>query len=107
MPIESIRIFFQNNFKKCLQDEFSENLVFSGGYALNSSANRFLTNDNKYFKNVYILCTLDTCRAIGAALVVSSKYVNKVDNLKSPYLGNKYSNQQVRDILERVNKIQR
>ena len=66
---------------------FSENLVFSGGCALNSSANRFLTNDNKYFKNVYIpFAPGDNGGAIGAALVVSSKYVNKVDNLKSPYL---------------------
>ncbi len=93
--------FFKVILKNVYKMNFSENLVFSGGCALNSSANRFLTNENKYFKNVYIpFAPGDNGGAIGAALAVSAKYVNKIDNLKSPYLGNKYSDQQVREILE-------
>ena len=101
----SVQKVYEYFFKIILEDvnnmNFSETLVFSGGCALNSSANRLLTNDNKYFKNVYIpFAPGDNGGAIGAALVVSAKYVNKVDNLKSPYLGNKYSDQHVGDILK-------
>ena len=62
--------FFKIILKSVYKMNFSENLVFSGGCALNSSANEFLTNDNKYFKNVYIpFAPGDNGGAIGAALV--------------------------------------
>ena len=92
--------FFEKILTNLSKNNFSKNLVFAGGCALNSSANRFLTNNKKYFNNIYIpFAPGDNGGAIGAALVVSAKYKNIITNLKSPYLGNKFSDEYVQNIL--------
>ena len=37
---------------------------------------------------------------LGAALVVATKYSNKIQNLKTPYLGSEYNNNDVKKILK-------
>ena len=78
---------------------YSNNLVYSGGCGLNSSANRIITN-KEYFKNTYIpFAPGDNGGALGAAFVVSSKYNNKIQNSDNPFLGKSYDNQFIKDVL--------
>ena len=92
--------FFKKIIDKLSLKNFSKNLVFAGGCALNSSANRFITNDNKLFEKVYIPCAPgDNGGALGAAFVVSSHFKNKTQNYKNPYLGTEFSNDDVKKIL--------
>ena len=69
-----------------------KNLVFAGGCALNSKANR-LIYEKKYFENIFIpYAPGDGGGSIGAALYINNiKYKNKCNNLKSPYLGSDYN----------------
>lgn len=92
--------FFVNILEKINNDKFSKNLIFAGGCALNSSANKILTNDKKYFENVYIpFAPGDNGGAIGAAMVVLAKAGYNLDNGKSPYLGKKFSNEYVQNAI--------
>ena len=78
----------------------SKNIVYSGGCALNSSANNLILNDN-YFENKFIhFAPADNGGSIGAALNVSNLYNIKIENIKTPFLGNKYSNEEVENILK-------
>ena len=96
--------FFKKIIDKLSLKNFSKNLVFAGGCALNSSANRFITNDNKLFEKVYIPCAPgDNGGALGAAFVVSSIFNNKTQNYKNPYLGTEFSNDEVIKILKHDN----
>ena len=92
--------FFINILKKIKNFKFSKNLVFAGGCALNSSANRILTNDKKYFENTYIpFAPGDNGGAIGAALVVQAKSGYNLNNGGSPYLGKKFSDEYVQKLI--------
>jgi carbamoyltransferase len=92
--------FFINILKKIRNFKFSKNLVFAGGCALNSSANRILTNDKKYFENTYIpFAPGDNGGAIGAALVVQAKSGYNLNNGGSPYLGKKFSDEYVQKLI--------
>ena len=93
--------FFKKIIDKLSSKQFSKNLVFAGGCALNSSSNRFITNENKLFEKVYIPCAPgDNGGALGAAFVVSSNFNNKAHNYKNPYLGTEFSNNEVIKILK-------
>ena len=93
--------FFNKIIAKIVSKKFSNNLVFSGGCALNSSANRYLTNNKDNFQNVYInYAPGDNGGAIGAALVVTNKYKKNNLTSKSPYLGPKFTNDEIKIILE-------
>jgi len=93
--------FFMKIIEKVSLNKFSKNLVFAGGCALNSSANKLITNDKKLFENVYIpYAPGDNGGALGAAFVVSTKYNNKIYNSKSPYLGTEFSNDEILNILK-------
>ena len=92
--------FFIKILEKIKNFKFSKNLVFAGGCALNSSANRVLTNNKKYFKNVYIpFAPGDNGGAIGAALVVQAKSGYNLNNGGSPYLGKKFSDEYVQKLI--------
>ena len=96
--------FFKKIIEKLFLNNFSKNLVFAGGCALNSSANKFITNEKKQFRNIYIPCAPgDNGGALGAAFVVSAKYSTKVENFKNPYLGKEFSNHEVLEILKHNN----
>lgn len=93
--------FFLKILAKLKNKNFSENLVFAGGCALNSSANRLITLTEKYFKKIYITYAPgDNGGALGAALEVSAKYNDKKANLTNPYLGPKYENNDIKKILQ-------
>ncbi len=96
---------YENYFNKIisyiLSKKYSENIVFSGGCALNSSANLILTENKNYFQDVFInYAPGDNGGAIGAALVVGNKYYDKIENLRSPYLGSEYNDNEIEKILE-------
>lgn len=88
--------FFNKILTRIISYNFSEKLVFSGGCALNSSANKILTENKSLFQDVYInYAPGDNGGAIGAALVVANKQNKKIDNIKNPYLGRNFSNDEV------------
>ena len=101
----SVQKVYENYFNKIISHilsiNYSKNLVFSGGCALNSSANLILTENKNYFQNVFInYAPGDNGGAIGAALVVANKYYNEIKNLQTPYLGSEYNNNEIKKILE-------
>ena len=101
----SVQKVYENYFNKIISHilsiNYSKNLVYSGGCALNSSANLILTENKNYFQNVFInYAPGDNGGAIGAALVVANKYYNEIENLQTPYLGSEYSNNDIKKILE-------
>jgi len=92
--------FFINILKKIKNFKFSKNLVFAGGCALNSSANRILTNEKKYFENTYIpFAPGDNGGALGAAMIVLANSGYSLDNGRSPYLGKKFSDDYIQKLI--------
>ena len=93
--------FFKKIISIILKKNYSKNIVYSGGCALNSSANKFLTDKNNIFDNIFINCAPgDNGGALGAAFVVAADYGLKLTNIKSPYLGKEFSKNQIKLILE-------
>ena len=71
---------------------------------MNSSANKILTENNSNFNNIFIpFAPGDNGGSLGAAFVVSSRYKLKLKNLKTPYLGNEFSNHELSIILDKYN----
>ena len=90
-------------FKKIEKLNFSKNLVYAGGCALNSLANKKIY-ESKIFNRIFIpYATGDGGGSIGSALVVAKKKYNynKIKNLYSPYIGPGYSKI---EILKYINK---
>ena len=85
----------------------SENLVYAGGCALNSLANKKIY-DLKYFKNIFIpYAPGDGGGSIGAALYVQSEN-NKnitISNVSSPYIGTGYDNKEIEKFIEKEKKL--
>jgi len=102
----SVQKVYEFYFNRILENihfkNLSENLVFAGGCALNSSANKILTNNKELFKNLYIpFAPGDNGGALGAAFVVAAKYKNNIQNSKDPYLGREYSLTEIKNILDK------
>ena len=75
----------------------SKNLVFAGGCALNSLANKSIYDSN-YFNNIFIpYAPGDGGGSIGSALFYLSSNYKKSDyeNLKNPYIGPCFNNKQI------------
>ena len=73
-------------------------MVYAGGCALNSLANKKLY-DSKLFKKIYIpYAPGNAGGAIGAALVVTKKLNKKINlsNLKTPFIGPRYNNDEIK-----------
>jgi len=95
--------FFKKVIDNIIKKNYSKNIVFSGGCALNSSANKFLTDKNN-FNNIFINCAPgDNGGALGAAFVVASNYNLKLTNIKSPYIGKEFTRDYIKVILEKNN----
>ena len=93
--------FFEKIINLIVKKNFSKNIVFSGGCALNSSANKFITDRNNIFDKVFINCAPgDNGGALGAAFVVTANYNKKLTNIKSPYLGREFNKDQINEILK-------
>ena len=84
----------------------NDNLCLSGGCAMNSVANGKIINNTPY-KKIYInYSPSDSGGAIGSAILALKK-LNKlvnVDSINNPYLGNSYSNQQIKNIIDDYKK---
>ena len=99
----STQKIFEEYFKKISKYlkklNFSKNIIYAGGCALNSSANNILLNDS-FFEKIFIpFAPADNGGSIGSALFVSNSYGIKIENIQSPFLGNKYSDSEVEEIL--------
>ncbi len=93
--------YFEKIISYILKKNFSKNLVYSGGCALNSTANQYITNSDR-FEKVYInYAPGDNGGAIGAALSVSSNFTKIFENSKNPYLGTKYPNDIIFSLLKK------
>mgnify|MGYP001165427053 CR=1 FL=1 len=77
--------------------KFSSDLVYAGGCALNSLANKKIL-DKKIFKKIFIpYAPGDGGGSIGSALVVVNKKFKKIKikNLHTPYIGPYYSDDEI------------
>ena len=99
------KIFETKIFEICKEIKnlnFSENLVYAGGCALNSLANKKL-HDSNLFRNIFIpYAPGDGGGCIGAALYSIKKKDNntKIYNLISPYLGPSYEDDEIKKIID-------
>jgi carbamoyltransferase len=93
--------FFDNILNYISKKNFSKNLVYAGGCALNSSANNILVS-KKYFENFFIpVAPGDNGGAIGAALLVNSKYNLNQKNFANPYLGSSFNDNEVESAINK------
>ena len=93
--------FFNKILNKLIDNNFSKNVVYAGGCALNSSANRLLTNDKINFSKIYIpFAPGDNGGALGSAFVVANKLNNILKNVKTPYLGKSFKDKYIKEVLE-------
>ena len=98
-------IFF-DILNKLYTSSKNNNLCLSGGCVMNSVANGKIINSTPY-KKIYInYSPSDSGGAIGSAILALKK-LNKlvnVDSINNPYLGNSYSNQQIKNIIDDYKK---
>lgn len=97
----SIQKIFEDHLinicKKIKDLKYSKNLVYAGGCALNSLANKKIF-ESRLFNKVFIpYAPGDGGGSIGAALTVLKDYKKdyKFYNLKNPYIGPKYKNSDI------------
>lgn len=91
-----ILLFIKKNFE-------NQNLVYAGGCALNSKANRILY-EKALFKNIFIpYAPGDGGGSIGAAYYVhQKKFKEKLFNVKSPYIGPKYNLEKIHEYIKQL-----
>ena len=93
---------------KCVKKKISKNLVYAGGCALNSLANKKIF-EKKYFDKIYIpYAPGDGGGCIGSSLFFLSnkkKLIN--ENLNNPYLGKNYTNDHIEKIINQKKLIER
>ena len=97
--------FFRNICKEIKKINFSNNLVYAGGCALNSLANNQILMNN-YFEKIFIpYAPGDAGGSIGSALVAyKKKSNNNFTNLTTPFIGSAYRDEDIEKI---INKDQR
>ena len=78
------------------------NLCLSGGCAMNSVANGKIINHTPYKKIFINHSPSDSGGAIGAGILALKDFNQeiKVESINNPYLGNKYSNEEVKNIIK-------
>ncbi len=84
-----------------------DNICLSGGCALNSVANGKISSNTSY-KNIYINHSPgDSGGSIGSALLklIDEEMEIDVRSINNPYLGNKYSNDEINDIIHKYEKL--
>ena len=92
--------FLKNICKEIKRINFSSNLVYAGGCALNSLAiNQILINN--YFEKIFIpYAPGDAGGSIGSALVAYRKNnKNNFKNLTTPFIGSAYDSQDIEKII--------
>ncbi len=97
----SVQTEYLQNLEKILnslQVYNNENIVFSGGCALNCLANNIITN---YFKGIYIMpAASDRGLALGAACLGTVELNHNVETLETMLLGKQYNNDHIKDKLD-------
>ena len=101
----SVQKIYEFYFSQILKDikllNFSNNIVFAGGCALNSSANKLLTSNTELFNKTFIpFAPGDNGGALGAAFVVASKYNLELKNIQTPYIGGNFQNDEIEKLLK-------
>ena len=94
---------------KSLRDEYGiSNLCLAGGVALNCVANGKILKE-KIFDNIWVQPAAgDAGGSLGAALAYwhldlnNERIINKNDDMKGSYLGNEFSDKEIKEILENV-----
>ncbi len=104
----SIQNIFEDILVKILrnlsQKKLSKNLVYAGGCALNSLANKKIF-DNNLFEKVYIpYAPGDGGGSIGSSLYFLSSLNQKFNktNLQNPYLGPKFENNNIKSAIKKL-----
>tara|TARA_Y100000590_G_C15739915_1_gene1019889 strand:- start:3668 stop:5407 length:1740 start_codon:yes stop_codon:yes gene_type:complete len=95
--------------EKIKKINFSNNLVYAGGCALNSLGNKKIYDSN-YFNNIFIpYAPGDGGGSIGAALVTCKKIHKNVkfSNLQSPFVGPEYSDEFIKNRIENNNSLKK
>ena len=107
----SVQKIFEEKLLEIIKEikklDYSKNLVYAGGCALNSLANKKIY-ETKLFENVFIpYAPGDGGGSIGAALFVNSKKNKhiKVSNLNSPYIGTEYNNNEIKNFIDNEDKL--
>jgi carbamoyltransferase len=98
-------VFF-NILNKLYTKLKNDNLCLSGGCAMNSVANGKIINNTPYKKIFINYSPSDSGGAIGSAILALKKLKQSinVDSINNPYLGNSYSNQQIKNIIQNYKK---
>ena len=98
-----------NICRKIANLKYSKNLVYAGGCALNSLANKKIF-ESKLFNKIFIpYAPGDGGGSIGAALSVLKKYNKncKFYNLKNPYIGPKYKDSEIANELQNNKRLRK
>jgi len=108
--VQKIFEFYLNKICEEIKNiNFSRNLVYAGGCALNSLANNQILINN-YFENLFIpYAPGDAGGCIGSALVTFRKK-NKKDNfqnLTTPFIGSSYSNEYIKKIINNDTRLKK
>ena len=85
----------------------SKNLVYAGGCALNSLANKKIY-DSKIFENIFIpYAPGDGGGSIGSALIASKKKDKnlKFSNLKTPFIGPNFSDEEINNQIKNTKEL--
>ena len=94
-----------NIIKYCQNLNFSDNIVYAGGCALNSLANKKIY-ESKLFKNIFIpYAPGDAGGSIGSALFFLKDHFNHFENLQNPYLGNENSSLEIEQYIRGNEKL--
>ncbi len=100
------KVFEKKLFEICediKKMNISKNLVYAGGCALNSLANKRI-QESKLFENIFIpYAPGDGGGSLGSAFYVQKKInkKEKLSNLSSPYIGTSYSNENIKIIINK------
>ena len=95
--------------KKIEKINFSKNLVYAGGCALNSLANKKIY-ESKIFNKIFIpYAPGDGGGSIGAALIIANTKYNykSIQNLSSPYIGPEYDNNEILEYIKKNEKLKK
>jgi len=106
----SVQKIFEHKLFEIIKEiknlNYSDNLVYAGGCALNSLANKKIHESN-LFKNIFIpYAPGDGGGSIGAALYALKKNKKTIlSNLTSPFIGPSFSNNEIQNIIKNNKEI--
>jgi carbamoyltransferase len=106
------KVFEKKLFEICediKKMNISKNLVYAGGCALNSLANKKIQESN-LFENIFIpYAPGDGGGSLGSAFYVQKKgnKKEKLSNLNSPYIGTSYTNEFIKTIIDKKEELKK